>query len=187
MPVEIEAKMKVESFEPVLKALGEHQAVALGEQIETDAFFDSSDRALLAADKGLRLRVAVSTDGKKGEALLTYKGPVGHGAIKKREEIQTPVGDAQMMGKLLEQLGFKQWLKYQKRRRSWKLDSCRVELDEIPHLGRFVEIEGPSEEAVMKVRQKLGLAGQTLIKASYVGMLSAHLQERGESVSEVLL
>src|SRR3954469_1364281 len=141
MPVEIEAKMKVGSFEPVLAALGECGAKFLGEHVETDAFFDTADRALLAGDRGLRLRVAVDASGKS-EVLLTYKGPVGAGAIKQREEIQTPVGDAQMMGKLLEQVGFKQTLKYQKRRKSWMLDSCRVELDEIPHLGKFVEIEG---------------------------------------------
>ena len=187
MPLEIEAKMKVGSFEPVLAALAEHQAKPLGEYVETDAFFDTADRALLAADRGLRLRLAVGADGKKIDALLTYKGPVGHGAIKKREEIQTSVGDAQVMGKLLEQLGFKQWLKYQKRRRSWMLDLCRVELDEIPHLGKFVEIEGPGEDAVMKVRQKLRLESLTLIKESYVAMLSAHLQERGHNVTEVLL
>src|SRR5213075_900452 len=115
------------------------------------------------------------------EALLTHKGPVGHGALKKRQETQTGVADAQSMSQLLEQLGFVQWLKYQKRRQSWKIDECRVELDEIPHLGKFVEIEGPSDEAVMKCREKIGLAGQTLIKASYVAMLTAHLQERGES------
>ena len=50
-----------------------------------------------------------------------------------------------------------------------------------------VEIEGPGDAAVMKVREKLGLGGLTLLKASYVAMLSAHLQERGESASEILL
>lgn len=187
MPIEIEAKMKVESFEPVLAALREHHAKPLGEHIETDAFFDTPDHALLAADKGLRLRVAVDVQSNKGEALLTHKGPVGHGQLKKRQEIQTPVADPQAMAKLLEQLGFVQFLRYQKRRQSWLLDSCRVELDEIPHLGKFVEIEGPSDEAVMNVRQKLRLASLTLIKTSYVAMLSAHLQESGQSVTEVLL
>jgi adenylate cyclase class 2 len=187
MPIEIEAKMKVESFEPVLAALREHQARSLGEHIETDAFFDTPDRSLLAADKGLRLRVAMDVQSKKSDALLTFKGPVGHGQLKKRQEIQTPLADPQAMGKLLEQLGFVQCLRYQKRRQSWQLDSCRVELDEIPHLGKFVEIEGPSDEAVMNVRQKLGLATLTLIKTSYIAMLSAHLQENGQSVTEVLL
>ena len=91
MPIEIEAKMKVESFEAVLAALRENGAASLGEHIETDTFFDTPDRTLLAADKGLRLRVAVDADTKKSEALLTHKGPVGHGALKKRQETQTGV------------------------------------------------------------------------------------------------
>jgi adenylate cyclase, class 2 len=187
MPVEIEAKMKVESFEPVLAALRGHGATLLGRFVETDAFFDTADRTLLAADKGLRLRVAVDLATNKSESLLTHKGPVGVGPLKKREEIQTVVANPEAMARMLEQLGFVQSLRYQKRRESWRLESCRVELDEIPHLGRFVEIEGPGDEAVMKVREKLGLAGSTLIKASYVAMLTAHLQERGESTTEVLL
>src|SRR6476469_4668668 len=156
MPIEIEAKMKVADFEPVLAALREHQATALGEHIETDTFFDTHDRALLAADKGLRLRVAVNVNTNKSEALLTHKGPVGQGQLKKRQETQTVVANPEAMGRMLEQLGFVQWLRYQKRRQSWQLDSCRVELDEIPHLGKFVEIEGPSDEAVMKSREKIG-------------------------------
>jgi len=187
MPLEIEAKMKVGSFEAVLAALREHNATSLGEHIETDTFFDTPDRALLAADKGLRLRVALDVKTNKNEALLTHKGPVGLGPLKKRQETQTVVANAEAMAKILEQLGFVQWLRYQKRRQSWELDSCRVELDEIPHLGKFVEIEGPGDEAVMKCREKLGLGSQTLIKASYVAMLTAHLQERGESSSEILL
>jgi len=187
MPIEIEAKMKVESFEPILAALRQHNATSLGSHIETDTFFDTSDRALLAADKGLRLRVALDVNTKNSESLLTHKGPVGHGALKKRQETQTVVGNPEAMARLLEQLGFMQWLRYQKRRQSWQLDSCCIELDEIPHLGNFVEIEGPSDEAVMKCREKLGLASQTLIKASYVAMLTAHLQERGESRTEILL
>ena len=50
-----------------------------------------------------------------------------------------------------------------------------------------MEIEGPGDAAVMKVREKLGLSGLTLLKASYVAMLSDYLQERGESKSEILL
>ena len=187
MPIEIEAKMKVESFEPISAALAAQRAKSLGEHIETDTFFDTPDRSLQAADKGLRLRVALDVKSKKTEALLTYKGPVGDGDLKKRQEIQTPLADPHAMATLLEQLGFKQSLRYQKRRQSWQLDSCRVELDEIPHLGKFVEIEGPSDHAVMNARQKLGLVSSPLIKTSYVAMLSAHLRHTGQNITEVLL
>ena len=187
MPVEIEAKMKIESAEAVLAALRERGAVELGSQIETDSFFDTDDRELLAADEGLRLRVAVDVKTNQSKALLTHKGPVGPGALKKRQEIETAVGNPETTGRVLEQLGYVQCLRYQKRRQSWKLDTCKVEIDEIPYLGRFVEIEGPSEEAVMRVREMLGLGGHTLIKSSYVAMLTAYLQERGESTTEIML
>jgi len=187
MPIEIEAKMKVENFDQISAVLKAQGASSLGEHIETDTFFDTPDRTLLAADKGLRLRVALDVKTNKTEALLTYKGPVAHGELKKRQEIQTPLADPHAMAMLFEQLGFKQSLRYQKRRQSWQLDSCRIELDEIPHLGKFVEIEGFSDQAVMNVRQKLGLASSPLIKTSYIAMLSAHLHEKGQNVNEVLL
>ena len=40
-------------------------------------------------------------------------------------------------------LGYSRVLSFEKRRESWKLGGCNVELDELPHLGTFVEIEGP--------------------------------------------
>src|SRR5688572_8226205 len=132
MPIEIEAKMKVDGFGQVLAALRERGASELGTHVETDSFFDTRDRALLAADKGLRLRVALDVKTNQVQALLTHKGPVGHGALKKRQETETAVGDVEIMARLLEQLGFVQWLRYQKRRESWKLDDCRIELDELP-------------------------------------------------------
>src|SRR5437867_3611891 len=187
MPIEIEAKMKVQNFDPILAALRDHAATSLGTHIQTDTFFDTPDRALLAADKGLRLRVALDLATNKTDSLLTHKGPVGPGPLKKRQEIQTPIGDPHATARLLEQLGFIQWLRYQKRRQSWQLENCRIELDELPHLGRFVEIEGPSEAAVMNCREKLNLSSHTLIKASYVAMLTAHLQERGDRSTEILL
>ncbi|HEV8606281.1 MAG TPA: class IV adenylate cyclase [Tepidisphaeraceae bacterium] len=187
MPIEIEAKMKIPGPEPVLQALRDSGASHEGDHIETDTFFDTKDRTLLAADKGLRLRVAHNLKTNRSHCLLTHKGPAGHGPLKKREETETTVGNPDATTRLLQQLGFVQWLRYQKRRQSWKLDNCKVELDEIPHLGHFVEIEGPSDDAVMRLREKLGLSSLTPIKASYVAMLTAHLQERGDPTTEILL
>jgi adenylate cyclase class 2 len=187
MPIEIEAKLKVETFKPLIAALAAHGATHISDQIETDSFFDTKDRQLLAADKGLRLRISHDLRTNQKHFLLTHKGPVGHGPLKKREETETTVGNPDVMTRLLQQLGFILWLRYQKRRQSWKLDACKVELDEIPHLGRFVEIEGPTDDAVNNVREKLGLNSLTPIKASYVAMLTAYLQERGQNLTDVPL
>jgi hypothetical protein len=60
-----------------------------------------------------------------------------------------------------------------------------VEIDELPRLGFFIEIEGPTEEAVLQARQALGLSESPLIKAAYSAMLTEYLQERGDSSMDV--
>ena len=70
---------------------------------------------------------------------------------------------------------------YQKRRESWRLDDCRIELDEPPHIGLFVEIEGPDPSAISAVADRLGLAGAVHEKASYVRMLVAYCSQNAIS------
>ena len=86
--------------------------------------------------------------------------------------------DAEVMEQILLRIGFVRVLRFEKRRETWTLEGCEVALDELPRLGRFVEIEGPSDAAVMQVRQKLGLEEAPLLTSSYVGMLSHRLDDR---------
>ena len=62
--------------------------------------------------------------------------------------------------------------------------SCEL-LDEMPLLGRFVEIEGPSEQEVTEMRKALGLENQPLITMSYIAMLGEYLKRHGMAVTEV--
>ena len=76
-------------------------------------------------------------------------------------------------------------LSFEKRRESWKLDGCSVELDEVPYLGVYVEIEGPSEADVLRVREKIKLAEVPIIRTSYIAMLMTYMQEKGQVQREV--
>lgn len=186
MPVEIEAKMKLHDGDNMAALLKDRGAARIGEYLETNTFYDTDDRALLAAGEGLRLRIAQNLATGAIQCVLTHKGPTQYGPLKSREETELTVGSAEDAAQLLERLGFVRCLSFQKRRQSWQLEGCKVELDEVPHLGQFIEIEGPSEDVVMRLRDALGLGGRPLIKASYVAMLTAYLQERGEpSVTEI--
>lgn len=182
MIVEIEAKMKLDAagVDAVVARLREKGAMLIGEYLEQNAFYDTEDRTMLAADEGLRLRT--STDLKTGRArtILTHKGPCRYGALKTREETEAEVADVESTHALLERLGYERYLNFQKKRQSWKLEHCRIEIDEVPHLGHFIEIEGPDEEQIMRLREALGLGHLALIKASYAAMLASHMQERGE-------
>jgi len=185
MPVEIEAKMAVPNVEPVRATLKRLNAPGGALTLETNIFFDTPDQSLLKSGSGLRLRTNRDAASGRETHVITHKGPLLAGTVKSREETELTVENAADAAALFARLGYKKTLTFQKRRESWKLGSCKIELDEVPHLGSFVEVEGPDEATVMRVREQLGLADRPIIKTGYIGMLVDYLAERGESTTEV--
>ena len=181
MPVEIEAKMRVDDLDAVRARLRKLGARLAGDYLESNIFFDKPKRSLLKRGSGLRLRRMRDKRTGKDTNIITYKGKLQRGRLKTREEIQTTVEDFDAMIALLEAIGFHQMLMFEKKRESWKLDDCEIELDELPHLGRFVEIEGSGERAVMKVREKLDLDDVALVKTGYANMVADFLKKRGRA------
>ncbi len=179
MPREIEAKLRVTSHDDVRDRLTAAGAEFIERVMETNQILDRPDGSLRTRGCGLRVRSADSIDGGSSRATLTFKGPRGGGAFKSREELETEVGDAAVALELLKKLGFIVILSYQKRRESWRLGSCRIELDEPPRLGLFVEIEGPDDGAIQDAREALGLGAAELESASYVRMLIQVCNEEG--------
>ncbi len=163
VPAEIEAKYEAASLDEVEAKLSSLGAEPAGEVTETDTFFDTPAGDLSRGDRGLRLR---SSRADRGEprGSLTYKGPRQHsGGSKQREEIESTVGDIDAMGELLRACGLISKVTIQKRRRRWRLHDCEVSLDELPLLGTFVEIEGPSPEAIEAVSRELELVGEPIV------------------------
>ena len=179
MAQEIEAKIQTNDHEGIRARLQEVGGQSLGEVLEVNSYFDTGEEKLFRADSGLRLRSA----GQKCE--LCYKGPLQDGPYKQREEIQTTIGDARALELVLLRLGFKRALLYEKRRQSWKLGQCRVELDTVPLLGTFVEVEGPSEQAIATVLAELELAEAKSLKKSYPSLLREHLDQANNTTREI--
>ena len=75
-----------------------------------------------------------------------------HGA----NEIETTVGDFDTAVRILTAVGLKPESYQESRRETWKLDGAEVVIDEWPWLKPYIEIEGPSEEAVRDAAQALG-------------------------------
>src|SRR5687767_8735008 len=141
MAVEIEAKMSVESFDAVRAKLRELGATVAGSHFEVNTFFDTAERGLLARGEGLRLRL--NRDAATGHEtyVVTYKGPRRPGPLKSREEIEFGVSPGAAAADLFERLGYQRTMSFEKRRETWELGGCKVELDEVPVLGRFIEVE----------------------------------------------
>ena len=186
MPVELEAKIKVDSHEAVRARLAELGGQCVARLLELNLIFDRADRTLLASGCGLRIRVCVAESGDAPPPTMTFKGPRQPGPLKKREEVEISFDEADQGRTLLERLGFVEAVRFEKRRESWQLEECQVELDEVPHLGGYVEIEGPDEHAVRQVQELLGLAGEKVIRQSYVSLLIKYCQRHGLPTNAVL-
>jgi len=179
MATELEAKFRVESHGPVRERLRAIRAESLGAVIETNIILDSADGSLRRRGSGLRIRSALPVDGGTARVTLTYKGPLTASVFKSREEIEVSLGDAELAVGLLAALGFVSILCYEKRRESWRIGECLVELDTPAAIGRFLEIEGPSVGSIRSVRDELGLSAADHVRESYVRLLMAHCAERG--------
>jgi adenylate cyclase class 2 len=175
MTTEIEAKLKVDSLPEVEHKLGDLGARFLGEQLQTDYFFDDVNATLINADKCLRLRKQMVE--KSESCFLTYKGAKEKSNLKRRQEIESEINDADSIYKLLQALGYEQVLIVEKKRRLWQFGNCEVALDRLPLLGDFVEIEGPDEENISNVQNSLGLTDLPHISKSYASLLKERLQQ----------
>lgn len=185
MPVEIEAKLKVDSHDEIRRSLSEAGATRLGFVLETNAIFDDSDRSLFAGGRGLRVRHVDVIDGSDSPPTMTYKGPRQPGEFKTRQEIELAISDARAAQSLLAALGFHKVVGFQKRRETWTLGDCHVELDEVPHLGHYVEVEGADADAVHDALQRLGLSGQPVITDSYIALLVDYCKQHDLDIDQI--
>src|SRR4051812_7993160 len=135
MALEIEAKIKIDDFSAIRLRLRELGGQRVGEVLETNTFLDTPDHALLKQDRGLRVRENRDVATGVSTHVVTYKGPRQTGAIKTREEREIAVDSSTAAISIFEALGFIAERSFEKRRESWKLGDCKVELDELPLLG----------------------------------------------------
>ena len=170
MCTEIEAKLKVDSLGEIERKLPELGAEFLAEQLQTDYHFDDANTTLTKTDRCLRLRKQIV--GKGESFFLTYKGAKEKSNLKKRQEIEFEIKDADSLRKLLSALGYEQVLAIEKKRRLWQLGDCEVALDRLPLLGDFVEIEGTDEEKIANAQDKLGLSDLSHIAESYASLVA---------------
>jgi adenylate cyclase class 2 len=126
---------------------------------QDDALFDTADESLRKRCCALRVR----SDG--GKSVLTFKGPVQPGAMKLREELETIVGDGDLLRRVFEELGFRVWFRYQKYREEFAAPDVVIAIDETP-VGTFLEIEG-GEDAILEMAAALGRTPADFILDSY--------------------
>ncbi len=166
---ETEVKLRTDDFEAVRGRL-QQLGARLKERVEDekDLLFRSATDLHALEGQVLRLRLF----GQEG--MLTWKGvPTFDKGVKKREELQTRVSDADALRQLLDRLGYAVSLEFSKSREYWDLRGLTVSLDELP-FGRYVEVEGDEEEIERAVAE-LGLKEAERVEEGYPQLAARHL------------
>jgi len=176
--MEKELKFKVENLEKLEEKLKQMGVKTAGKKFEKNTLFDFEDHSLKNQDKLLRIRTINGEE--KGK--ITFKGPQVGSLFKEREEEETKIEDAKAMQKILAGLGYAAEFIYEKQRTSYKINEAtelKVELDLLPILGSFVEIEGKNEEEMVKLANELGLQMEDAINQSYPQLAEEYFTAQG--------
>ena len=150
MGLEIEKKYRLskQQREEVLLRLPDIGAKRKGEDFEVNTLY--TGETLDVGHSVLRLRRV----GNRG--ILTYKERFpSRSDIKHQREDETSVGDPNAMEAILDALGFRPALVYEKRRETWSLGKTEIVIDELP-FGLFMEIEG-TEQGIRDIESKLAI------------------------------
>jgi len=149
-----------------------------GRRLQDDCLLDTPDELLRRRRSVLRVRI------ESGRSFLTFKGPVQPSIMKLREELETVVSDGTLLLRVLEELGFHVWFRYQKYREEFALDDVIIAVDETP-VGTYVEIEG-GEGGIATTTEALGRRTSDYLLDSYRGLFIRHCQERGLPITNML-
>jgi adenylate cyclase class 2 len=175
MAVEIEKKYRLtkRQRDSVLRRLSEIGAKLQGEEFEENTLY--SGAGIDAGVSVLRLR-------RIGDrALLTYKKRFPDSAeIKRQRENETRVDDPDAVNAILDGLGYRPALVYEKRRQTWTLGRSEIAIDELP-FGLFMEIEG-SERDILSAERKIGLKGLRAEHSTYPQLTREHGKRTGKLI-----
>lgn len=171
--IEREIKLRFESAAAARAAVEAAGATPLlGRRLQEDYLLDTEDETLRRRRCVLRVRI------EHGKARLTFKGPVVQpSSLKVREELETVVGDGIVLLRVLEEVGFHVWFRYQKYREEFTHGDVIIAIDETP-VGIFIEIEG-GERGIGAAAEALGRAPSDYVLDSYRSLYLKHRDALG--------
>jgi adenylate cyclase, class 2 len=149
-----------------------------GRRLQEDALLDTEDEQLRRQRCVLRVRM------ENGKSRITYKGPVQPSTMKVREELETVVGDGEMLVRVFGEIGLHVWFRYEKYREEFSHEDVIVAIDETP-VGVFVEIEG-TEQGIADMTVAIGRTSDDYIVDSYRSLFLQHREKHGLNGSDMV-
>lgn len=151
--IEIELKFKVDNKD--IERIKNNTNIVFFEDVyQKTVMFDNYDKIMEYTDGRIRLRQQGS------KVSLSYKRPLPSvGNEKKEVELETEIGNFEVMSNILRMMGYAPSSSYEKYTNSLALKDqaeIHVEIQKYP-FGNFLEIEGEKKE-IEEVAKKLGFA-----------------------------
>ena len=179
VPIEREVKLRYDTPDAARRAVTAAGGRPWrGRRLQNDCLLDREREPL--ADRACTLRVRM--DG--GAARVTFKGAPKLGTTKVREELETSVGDGELLLQVLDRIGFRVWFRYQKYREELRRGDLVIAIDETP-IGTFVELEG-REPDILAMAAALGRRPDDFILDSYLALFREHCAATGASASDMV-
>jgi adenylate cyclase, class 2 len=177
--LEREIKLRFESAEHARRAVLATGATPLhARRLQEDCLLDTPEEGLRERRSALRVRI------EAGRSFITFKGCPQATMVKVREELETVVGDGTLLVRILEEIGFRVWFRYQKYREEFALSDVIVAVDETP-VGVFVEIEG-GDRGIADTAAALGCTPSDYLLDSYRSLFVQHCRQRGLAPTDML-
>jgi len=177
--LEREIKLRFPSADEAREAVLATGATPLfGRRLQEDALLDTEDEDLRRKRCVLRVRM------ENGKSRLTYKGPVQPSLMDAREELETLVGDGDVLLRVFGELGLHVWFRCEKYREEFAHEDVIVAIDETP-VGVYVEIEG-SEGGIAAMTAALGRTPADYILDSYRSLFLQHRERCGLNGSDMV-
>lgn len=176
---EIELKFAVDNLDDFVHKL-ESLGCSISETInQNDTIYVENLNNTESTEGSVWLRVRKLN----GKTELNYKKQ----SSKKSEsqEIEFGVDDYEKANDFLKALGFKEWVRVNKKRRYSKYENANICIDEVERLGSFVELEylinddntNDYESELLKIAKILGIDTSKQINSHYDTMIS-ELEEK---------
>lgn len=156
-------------FERCTQFFGPHQS----HLNQLDEYFDTPDRQLNAHDLVVRIR---SSNGKKTVALKSPRIENLSGTTNRIELEFLSANEENVHDQLLNQ-GLHAYEAAEKKRWTFIHNECEIVLDQLPFIGSFIEIEGPSEEAIQEIITLLSLSSFEVARQNYGELMKEKFRE----------
>ncbi len=173
---ELEIKISIDSdkrFEQVYDTCNQLFGSPISHLKQLDEYFDTLDGQLKKQDLVVRIR----SNGERETVAL--KGPRVQlqSGMTNRIELEFLSAEGEKVRDQLLNQGLNPNEAAEKERWTFAYKDCEIVLDKLPFIGSFVEVEGPSEEAINEIVILLELSSYAVVRQNYGELMIEKFRE----------